>query len=549
MVYRHSSAVVKANLVVATQAPCQMRLAVFCCISEALRRTCAPPLGGGEVTSVGTSRVEHLTCVVHVVEAGRRERKGRGMRSLSVAFAVVMFALVSGQALAGHFTDVPASHWAYGAIERAVTAGVLQGADGKFDGARLLNRYQMAVVVSKLLDAVAKREGAVPAAVGSDLDRLMSEFGTELALFESRLTKVEETVAALAVAKEALKPEAGPSTPLAAMEKKAQTVLSRKNKELKLGGIVKTWYKDSETMNSEFDLANARLLLLGTTGKDVKFVIQTEQAHDAVSFNSTGVATSASNNPPSIVDLKLMFNLDQNRPWSTYVQFGRFIPNFMRYQPVLIDTMDFVNYPVLTQRLAVFRQSGMEFYHKPKSNNLLFTFGVLNGSDLNDNNWTGDDSSIGGGNDAKDYFLRVDIKPKGSKLAGAIYHWDGEWGEGATKTDRTRTGAFLEYTGSPLRVLVEYIDATNSATAGDTDMDGYYAQAIYREKGSRLEFLTRYDRYDPNADVDGNDEKWFTLGANWYIEGSDCFLSLNHIDKDTAGVENKEIVAQFTLVF
>lgn len=50
-----------------------------------------------------------------------------------------------------HFTDVPKGFWAYDAVQYVVEAGMLQGYDGKFHGKRLLNRYQMAVIIAKLL--------------------------------------------------------------------------------------------------------------------------------------------------------------------------------------------------------------------------------------------------------------------------------------------------------------------------------------------------------------------------------------------------------------
>jgi len=470
------------------------------------------------------------------------------VRNLGLVAALLL--VVATAPAATHFSDVPASHWAYKAIQRAVDAGILQGYDGKFDGSRTLNRYQMAVVVSKLLDGVARREGAVPGAIGQDIDKLMDEFSTELSMFESRLTKVEEKVAAITMDDGKMKLSGCQvvcddrcqvvCSPLEQVEKKATTTIaSRKGKDLKIGGIVKTWWDKQDVADAdEFDLRNARLLFLGTISKDIKWVLQSDGAHDN--------APAA----PSIIDLKLMINLDQKNPFKTYLQIGRFIPNFMRYQPVLIDTMDFVHYPVLTTQLAVFRQSGMEIYGKNTQGTMAWTFGILNGSDLNDNGWTGDISTAGAGeNDEKDYYIRVDVKPKNSKFSGAIYHWAGSWG--VDDRDRDRTGAFIEYKGECVRALVEYVTASNGQGVGlaDIDMDGYYGQVIYHKKGSRLEYLVRYDDFDPNDVVDGDDIEWLTLGINWFLEGRECFFSLNHIDKETGAVDDKELAAQFTFIF
>ena len=67
------------------------------------------------------------------------------------------------------FTDVPAGHWAYDAVNRLAAAGIIDGyGDGNFGGERLMTRYEMAQIVAK---AMAK---------GANVDRLAAEFADEL---------------------------------------------------------------------------------------------------------------------------------------------------------------------------------------------------------------------------------------------------------------------------------------------------------------------------------------------------------------------------------
>ncbi|MDH3558530.1 MAG: S-layer homology domain-containing protein, partial [Deltaproteobacteria bacterium] len=49
------------------------------------------------------------------------------------------------------FKDVDPTHWAYTAVQDMVSRGILQGFDGKFHGDKLVNRYQMAVIIRKVL--------------------------------------------------------------------------------------------------------------------------------------------------------------------------------------------------------------------------------------------------------------------------------------------------------------------------------------------------------------------------------------------------------------
>lgn len=58
------------------------------------------------------------------------------------------------------FSDVPREHWAVDHIRRTVNAGLLQGYDGKFLGNSPVNRYQMAQILSRIMD----RMGALASA-------------------------------------------------------------------------------------------------------------------------------------------------------------------------------------------------------------------------------------------------------------------------------------------------------------------------------------------------------------------------------------------------
>jgi hypothetical protein len=63
--------------------------------------------------------------------------------------------LASTSAAAEPYADVPETHWAHDAIQRVSGHGIMAGFDGKFHGEKLINRYQMAVIV-KLAIRTAK---------------------------------------------------------------------------------------------------------------------------------------------------------------------------------------------------------------------------------------------------------------------------------------------------------------------------------------------------------------------------------------------------------
>jgi hypothetical protein len=101
---------------------------------------------------------------------------------------------------ANPFADVPRTHWAYEAIQKAVDAGVLQGFDGKFMGEKTVNRYQMAVVVKRLLEVAGSGKGQTGSTSGVDLrnlEQLSIEFADELALLNTKVQTLEDSFVSL----------------------------------------------------------------------------------------------------------------------------------------------------------------------------------------------------------------------------------------------------------------------------------------------------------------------------------------------------------------
>jgi hypothetical protein len=93
-------------------------------------------------------------------------------RHLAAVMAVVMAFTLALPVMASPFTDVPESHWAYEAVKQLAASGIVEGfPDGTFKGAEGMTRYQMAMVVARMLsdldaqirDAVqqAKDEAAI----------------------------------------------------------------------------------------------------------------------------------------------------------------------------------------------------------------------------------------------------------------------------------------------------------------------------------------------------------------------------------------------------
>ena len=101
-------------------------------------------------------------------------------KSLVLAMAMALGVTASAYA-ANPFSDVPAGHWVYDAVNKLAAEGVVDGyPDGTYGGDKLMTRYEMAQIVAK---AMAK---------GANVDKLAAEFADELDSLGVRVANLEK---------------------------------------------------------------------------------------------------------------------------------------------------------------------------------------------------------------------------------------------------------------------------------------------------------------------------------------------------------------------
>jgi hypothetical protein len=148
------------------------------------------------------------------------------MKHLAVLIAAALTLTLVAPVFAQPFADVPTDHWAYDAIAELAAKGLIEGyPDGAFRGDRAMTRYEMAMVVARLLARIEAikipplpadlvRTPALNAANAANaaalravdqrltaklatVQRLVAEFRAELAALGVRVTAVEEELAAI----------------------------------------------------------------------------------------------------------------------------------------------------------------------------------------------------------------------------------------------------------------------------------------------------------------------------------------------------------------
>lgn len=122
------------------------------------------------------------------------------MKKMSwIAAILLVFALVAQVSAAPLFPDVPANHWARDAVAQLAAKGIVEGyPDGTFKGDRYATRWEMAMVVARLL---AKDEQMwATFATKEDLEalkQLVNQLRDELDALGVRVTNLEDNLGKL----------------------------------------------------------------------------------------------------------------------------------------------------------------------------------------------------------------------------------------------------------------------------------------------------------------------------------------------------------------
>ncbi len=117
----------------------------------------------------------------------------------TLALATSLIFAARGAARATPFADVPDSHWAQQAIASLAADGLIEGySDGKFKGDRPLTRYEMAVLVARVIAKVQANGAGYASKVDLDkLQKLIDALKDELDSLGVRVTNVEDALDAL----------------------------------------------------------------------------------------------------------------------------------------------------------------------------------------------------------------------------------------------------------------------------------------------------------------------------------------------------------------
>ena len=100
-------------------------------------------------------------------------------KRLALVLVLVLMASAATTALASPFADVPADHWAYDSVAELAAAGLIEGyPDGTYGGARMMTRYEAAMVFARALNRLESQidnNNLLP-----ELDKIKAELMAEI---------------------------------------------------------------------------------------------------------------------------------------------------------------------------------------------------------------------------------------------------------------------------------------------------------------------------------------------------------------------------------
>jgi hypothetical protein len=297
------------------------------------------------------------------------------------------------------------------------------------------------------------------------------------------------------------------------------------NRALKLGGYAQVRYRADESIKDTFDLRRARLDLRASPTERLELRLQTELAGSSA----------------KILDAAAAYQLSPGLK----ITAGQFLIPFSLENVTSNLRLETINRSQVVEALVARggdvignhngRDTGVlssgSFFEYYGRNLVEYSVGVFNGSGINRADQ----------DEQKDIIGRVVLRVlKDFSVGASIY--EGRYIGG----NRDRAGVEFAYTGDSFSLKGEYILGED----GSKEKEGWYLQAGYFIVPSRLQGVLKFDTFDPDKEVNGNETGVFTAGANIFFNKW-AFLQVNYEDKREEGtkVNNDALTGQLTVQF
>jgi len=260
------------------------------------------------------------------------------------------------------------------------------------------------------------------------------------------------------------------------------------NQSLKLNAYTQVEYDHLEKNVDGFRIRRARLSLKGEILKNIHYGLQVDAVKSPVLLDG---------------EVEIRFN-PQLR-----LRFGQFKVPFSSENLTSSSALDTINRSLTVEKLCPGRDIKASGRDIGISLNGRFSWaeyslGIFNGSGINKADT----------NDRKDVAGRLVFYPVSSLVLGLAHYRGGYSSEqGDPILDKNRTGLEIGFVQERFSVKGEYIFARDD----ETKKYGWYAQGGYYLIPEKIQTILKYDFFDKNREVQGDQAEVMTLGLNWFF--------------------------------
>jgi len=122
--------------------------------------------------------------------------------------------------------------------------------------------------------------------------------------------------------------------------------------------------------------------------------------------------------------------------------------------------------------------------------------------------------------------------------------------------DRTSWGVDTQFKWGQFGAEAEFLrtrfEPSNAFPRSTLDAQGWYAMLTYFIVPSKLQFLAKYEQFDPNLDTSGNTSSTYTLGLTYYVKGDSLKFAVNYLlGSPRAGLQDNQsrLLTRFQFCF
>lgn len=386
--------------------------------------------------------------------------------------------------------------------------------------------------------------------------------GAQPEALEERLLRLESEVGALRRENQQLRADLG----LEGRAGQALVTPGGRESRLGVGGLLQVQGDFGDrgdarfaTGNDRFYLRRARLHLQGRFPEGFDFRLEGEFA---------GGISELSGNRAQLTDAFINWN----RFEFVNVRVGQFKSPFGFEQLYLDPRLFLAERTLVNDRLTAGRQVGVQAGGELFNHRFSYATGLFNGTgantSANDNDrffWAGRIGivpweGVVDGHSTRWTFGVNALTSDDARLAGQAAEFGFDDIPGGPNdnifTGRRKAGGLdTQFQAGPFELWIEYLRARfkplDAIPARSFDAAGWYVQVAYFAVPKALQLVTRYDTFDPNLTLAGNNTRTWTVGGNWFLKSDDIKLQLDYLMSDIDGTpaKGKKLILRLQTIF